>query len=81
VADPYFELALRAADLRERLPQEFERLVEQVRVIEAKAVRAMVAAAPDGVLAAQAEVRVVEKIREKLEDCIAIKRQAESKRG
>jgi hypothetical protein len=80
VADPFHEVALRAADIRERLPQEFDRLVQALKQVEEKSVRELLAAEPAVILAAQAQTRIVEKLREKFENCVAIKRQADNGR-
>jgi len=81
VADPYFDIAMAAADIRERVPQEFARLLEAFKRLDEHATVHLRAASPDQILAVQATSRVTEKLVEKFENCMTIKRQAETKRG
>jgi hypothetical protein len=80
MSDPLYDIALAAADLKLASPREFDRLLEAFRKLEERYRVDLYAADASSILAAQGRAVTAANIRTKLETCLQIRSQVETKR-
>jgi hypothetical protein len=80
MSDPLYDIALAASDLKLGMPNEFDRLVEAFKKFEERCKTDFYAADSNTILAAQGRAVISSNIRTKLETCLQLRSQVETKR-
>lgn len=73
MSDPLYAIAEAAADLKVAAPSEFDRFVEAVKTLEERCDADLRAAGVNVIFTAQGKAQLVSQLRQKLENCLAIK--------
>lgn len=80
MSEPLFDIAITAADLAARLPQEWEKFIEAFKRLDERSRTDFYAAGADAIMSAQGRAVLARDLRTKLETCLQIRRQAEERR-
>jgi hypothetical protein len=68
-----YEIVVAAAELKMRAPQDFEKLIVAFKALEERCTTELRAAGPNVIFTAQGKSQLVTQLRQKLEDCLALK--------
>jgi len=80
MADPLSLVVMAAADLKLAAPQEFERLVNALKLFEERCRDELNAAEPNVIFPAQGRSQLITQLRQKLENCHQLRANFEVRR-
>jgi hypothetical protein len=80
LTDPLYSIAYAAADLKRAAPDFYEKLVDAVKAYENRCLQDLLVADPGVLLGAQQKAWVVAQLRQRFENCIALRDQGEKRK-
>lgn len=80
MSDPTFLLVMAAADLKLAAPQEYDRLIQAVKVFEDRCRDDLQAAEPNVIFPVQGKAQLMTQLRQKLENCLDLRAKFEARK-